>query len=182
MSTETVAIATQEDTGSQLWKKKYTLLLKKTENIDKQNLRLINRTYQITRITKRLRKEQRFLKNCLAKHLDNFKEEKFYHDTEFTKIPTHQTTIPKHQTEVIVKPPKKPLNAFIRYCNTQRHVVLNEQPSLTHLELTKQISNNWNNLNKDDKKKYYLMFEKDKQRYADEMKVYLQKTDNISKS
>jgi len=59
MSTETVAIATQEDTGSQLWKKKYTLLLKKTENIDKQNLRLINRTYQITRITKRLRKEQR---------------------------------------------------------------------------------------------------------------------------
>ena len=40
---------------------------------------------------------------------------------------------------------------FIRYCNSQRQIVLNENPGITHQDLTKLISVNWNNLDMEEK-------------------------------
>ncbi|PFX34279.1 FACT complex subunit SSRP1-like isoform X2 [Stylophora pistillata] len=70
--------------------------------------------------------------------------------------------------------PKKPANAFFMYCQQQRTVMQDDQkdPNIGHHELTKSLAKEWNNLDTEDKKVYYEMYEKDKERYEKEMKKY----------
>ena len=49
---------------------------------------------------------------------------------------------------------------FIRYCNSQRQIVLNENPGITHQDLTKLISVNWNNLDMEEKQVTILILER----------------------
>jgi len=82
--------------------------------------------------------------------------------------------------------PKKPLNAFLWFCQEQREVILKERPGISHQELTKLIGTMWNSLDEGEKEVYYDMFEKDKQRYQRELKEYnkvnkIKATSNTSK-
>ena len=49
---------------------------------------------------------------------------------------------------------------FHRYCNSQRQIVLNENPGITHQDLTKLISVNWNNLDMEEKQVPLLILER----------------------
>ncbi|XP_029182724.1 non-histone protein 10-like [Acropora millepora] len=70
--------------------------------------------------------------------------------------------------------PKKPANAFFMYCQQQRTVMQDDQkdPTVGHHELTKSLAKEWKSLATDDKKVYYEMYEKNKERYEKEMKKY----------
>ncbi|EDO40495.1 predicted protein [Nematostella vectensis] len=72
--------------------------------------------------------------------------------------------------------PKKPANAFFMFCQQQRTVMQEDHKDATavmgHHELTKSLAKEWNNLLPDEKKVYYEMYERDKERYELEMKQY----------
>lgn len=70
--------------------------------------------------------------------------------------------------------PKKPANAFFMFCQQQRTVMQEDQKDspMGHHELTKTLAKEWNNLVPEEKKVYYVMYEKDKERYEQEMKTY----------
>ncbi|XP_065181141.1 transcription factor SOX-4-like [Sycon ciliatum] len=71
--------------------------------------------------------------------------------------------------------PKKPSNAFFMYSQIQRTAIQEEYHASAvtgHHELTKLIAKKWNELPTDEKKVYYDMYEKDKERYATELRSY----------
>ncbi|XP_033630151.1 uncharacterized protein LOC117292266 [Asterias rubens] len=77
--------------------------------------------------------------------------------------------------------PKKPANAFLMFCQTERHTMQGESSSkdpeggdMSHQELTRQLAKRWNYLEAGEKETYYTMYERDKDRYHKEMKEYIQ--------
>lgn len=76
--------------------------------------------------------------------------------------------------------PKRPANPFFQFCQEQRPIVMErlgmEQKSgdaePSKQELTRQLASKWNTLPPEDKKVYYEMYEKSKEKYAAEMQVY----------
>lgn len=73
--------------------------------------------------------------------------------------------------------PKRPANPFFQFCQEQRSIVLENLISLgqgepTKQEVTKHLATKWNALTTDDKKVYYDMYEKSKERYAVDMQLY----------
>lgn len=197
MSTEDYSLLNKKlDSTSSFWKKKYTLLLKRTENVEKQNLRIINRLYQVKKTYKHLSKERRFLMKRLDKHGDDYRSVKFFTNTETLVEGTSQYNKPelnsRKPTQAAVKPkkigkscspgktqkngaPKKPLNAFLRFCQAQRDVVMQEHPGMSNQDLTKTLSKNWNVMKESDKEVYYNMFDEDRIRYDREMEFYKMK-------
>lgn len=188
------------DNSSSYWKKKYTLLLKKTEDVEKQNLRMLNRLHQIVRISKRQVNEKRFLMKRLDSYGDDYKKIDFFqslaicnallepvnHNQPKLSIPrlkdlsTSSIKVSKKKIKKSIntsntkqKPngPKKPLNAFLWFCQEQREIILNRCPGMSHQELTKQLSVTWNTLEEKEKEVYYEMFDKDKLRYEKEMQA-----------
>merc|ERR1712226_1077854 len=176
------------DPTSSLWKKKYTLLLKRAENVEKQNLRLINRLYQIKKITKRLVKEKKFLVKRLDGYNDDFRNTKFYLDTELLPEGTSdakkkkkgnnsndtnhieaESTSPKP----LGLPPRKPMSAFFRYCQAQHLKILQEKSHLSHDEIKKNLSEKWNGMSDAEKEIYLDSFEEDRDSYEKEMSQFL---------
>lgn len=75
--------------------------------------------------------------------------------------------------------PKRPANPFFQYCQEQRTVLLESivssgQKEPTKQELTKQLATKWNSLTPPDKKVYYDMYEKSKEKYNADMHIYTQ--------
>ncbi|CAG5133444.1 unnamed protein product [Candidula unifasciata] len=73
--------------------------------------------------------------------------------------------------------PKKPANAFLMFCTTQRTVVQEEyfkehKEEIAHHELTKSLAQQWNALVPEEKRVYYEMYEREKERYEREMRNY----------
>ncbi|XP_046660084.1 TCF3 fusion partner homolog [Homalodisca vitripennis] len=73
--------------------------------------------------------------------------------------------------------PKRPANPFFQFCQEQRTPVLESlvaqglgEPSKQ--EVTKQLAVRWNALSTGEKKIYYDMYEKSKERYAVDMQLY----------
>ncbi|KAL6593272.1 HMG-box [Neocallimastix sp. 'constans'] len=73
--------------------------------------------------------------------------------------------------------PKKPANAFFRFCqhqrkdmNSQINQIKSEDSS--NSDITKILSNQWKQLPQEEKQIYYDLYEKDKIRYEKEMEVY----------
>uniref|UniRef100_A0A1B6CCF6 HMG box domain-containing protein n=1 Tax=Clastoptera arizonana TaxID=38151 RepID=A0A1B6CCF6_9HEMI len=82
-----------------------------------------------------------------------------------------------HKAPVDPNAPKRPANPFFQYCQEQRSIVLEHLVSTngsepTKQEVTKQLASKWNSLTTDDKKAYYDMYEKSKERYAADMQIY----------
>ncbi|XP_047143169.1 high mobility group-T protein isoform X2 [Hydra vulgaris] len=153
-----------------LWKKKYILLLKRTEGIEKLNLRLVNRLNQLKKISKNLQKERCFLMKRLAIYNDSYREARFFENIEFLAEGYSENKTPIVTSSI----PKKPLNAFIRYCQEIRDEVDEQNPGISRQDLTKVISYKWNAMSSSDKEIYFDLFDKDKQRYEEEMKQYTQ--------
>ncbi|PSN31290.1 hypothetical protein C0J52_24908 [Blattella germanica] len=80
--------------------------------------------------------------------------------------------------------PKRPANPFFQFCQEQRPIVMErlglEQKSgeaeTSKQELTRQLASKWNTLPPEDKKVYYDMYEKSKEKYAVEMQLYSNRT------
>jgi len=101
MTTESFSVLNKKlDPSSSLWKKKYTLLSKRAENVEKQNLRFINRLYQIKKITKRLVKEKKFLVKRLDGYNDDFRNTKFFLDSELLPEGTFNVSANKKKNEI----------------------------------------------------------------------------------
>ncbi|XP_049868897.1 TCF3 fusion partner homolog [Pectinophora gossypiella] len=76
--------------------------------------------------------------------------------------------------------PKKPCNAFFQFCQEQRPVVVAEASSEmgsepTKQEVTRQLASRWRALTNDEKRVYVAMFERSKEKYAEEMSAYIKK-------
>ncbi|KAI5652049.1 HMG (high mobility group) box domain-containing protein [Phthorimaea operculella] len=76
--------------------------------------------------------------------------------------------------------PKKPCNAFFQFCQEQRPVVVAEASSemgseLTKQEVTRQLASRWRALTSEEKRVYVAMFERSKEKYAEEMSAYIKK-------
>jgi hypothetical protein len=71
-----------------------------------------------------------------------------------------------------VNAPKRPLSAYIIYCQEQREMLKKKNPDLKATELTSQLGNMWKSLSDDKKKQYMTKHEKERERYQREMKDY----------
>ncbi|CAH0723220.1 unnamed protein product, partial [Brenthis ino] len=76
--------------------------------------------------------------------------------------------------------PKKPCNAFFQFCQEQRPVVVAETTSEmgsepSKQEVTRQLASRWRALTSEEKRVYVAMFERSKEKYAEEMSAYIKK-------
>lgn len=90
---------------------------------------------------------------------------------------TSKTKKIKTEKEKDPNAPKKPANAFFMFCQQQRaniqEVFLKENDEeISHQEMTKRLAIEWNGLPQEKKKVYYELYEKEKERYEQEMKEY----------
>mmetsp|Transcript_22284 Transcript_22284/g.25802 ORF Transcript_22284/g.25802 Transcript_22284/m.25802 type:complete len:118 (-) Transcript_22284:202-555(-) len=70
-------------------------------------------------------------------------------------------------------PPKKPLTAFFIYKGDIYQQIKKENPDMKMTELTKVISEKWNNVDAATKSKYEKKNEEAKERYEKELKEYI---------
>lgn len=83
------------------------------------------------------------------------------------------TALPNSSSQPIKKPPTNP---FFLFCQEQKSSVidsklLENKGEMSHQELTRILAMNWNNLPIQEKKVYYKMFEKEKERCDQESKI-----------
>ncbi|XP_075973807.1 uncharacterized protein LOC142975047 [Anticarsia gemmatalis] len=76
--------------------------------------------------------------------------------------------------------PKKPCNAFFQFCQEQRPLVVAEANSEmgaepSKQEVTRQLASRWRALSNDEKRVYVAMFERSKEKYAEQMSAYIKK-------
>jgi len=68
--------------------------------------------------------------------------------------------------------PKKPLSAFMFFCKDKRPEVVKEHPKEGVTDIAKHLGKAWKKITATEKKKFEAMAEKDKARYAKDMKKY----------
>ncbi|XP_013199924.1 uncharacterized protein LOC106142633 [Amyelois transitella] len=76
--------------------------------------------------------------------------------------------------------PKKPCNAFFQFCQEQRPLIIAEANTEvgaepTKQEVTRQLASRWRSLSNEEKRVYVAMFERSKEKYAEEMSAYIKK-------
>ncbi|OLL25414.1 Non-histone protein 10 [Neolecta irregularis DAH-3] len=69
--------------------------------------------------------------------------------------------------------PKRPANAFLKFCDLERERVRSENEGVEGFEMTKAMGVAWQNLDEEGRKPYYDLYEQDKQRYEREMESYV---------
>uniref|UniRef100_A0A182RXD4 HMG box domain-containing protein n=1 Tax=Anopheles funestus TaxID=62324 RepID=A0A182RXD4_ANOFN len=95
-----------------------------------------------------------------------------------TKGPVAKQSAPKTTKKKRQKPPKDanapkhPLTGYVRYMNENRESVRQKNPSLTSIEITKIMAEEWTKLPEDRKKPYLEAAEVDKERYNKEISEY----------
>uniref|UniRef100_A0A2M4ASV7 Putative nucleosome-binding factor spn pob3 subunit n=1 Tax=Anopheles triannulatus TaxID=58253 RepID=A0A2M4ASV7_9DIPT len=78
--------------------------------------------------------------------------------------------------------PKHPLTGYVRYMNEHRDAVRQKHPTLSHMDLTKLMAEDWSKLPEDKKKPYLEAAEADKIRYNKEIQEYKLKKPPIAQS
>lgn len=203
------------------YKRKYILLLQKCNKMRLDNERLVLRIHNVKKLTRRYRKERKYLMDRLDVYNDDWRNanyellpepEKSHSDLTLSNLldgspqvgSSNSSKTPSNSTEKTPgskgkgmkrrgekaekdpNAPKRPANPFFQFCQEQRSKVLDKMTSTgqsepTKQELTKQLANTWNTLSNDDKKVYYSMYEKSKEKYAAELEQYsLNKVKNES--
>ncbi|XP_033308778.1 non-histone chromosomal protein 6-like isoform X2 [Bombus vosnesenskii] len=77
--------------------------------------------------------------------------------------------------------PKRPANPFFQFCQEQRPRVMERlagEPEPSKQELTRQLATTWKSLSSEDKKVYYDMYERSKEKYVAEMQIYNKKSED----
>ncbi|XP_068249087.1 uncharacterized protein [Palaemon carinicauda] len=180
--------------------KKYVAILRRCKSIQKENEMLVHRVYQVKKIVRQLRKERKFLMDELDKKGDNFRslpltiaieeDDKSFALPQTSSLPAlgrprssgssssskRQANIKREKTERDPSAPKRPSNAFLQFCQEQRDATtaqyLQTGRPLDKKQLTKILAARWNVLPEDEKKVYIEKFERDKERYSEERKMY----------
>lgn len=168
-------------------------LSERCECIQRDNERLVHRIHQVAKQLRRMRVERRFIMDRLDKHRDNWREVELHIDLG-TELPLPEEVNLKSQGAVeapngkknaTIKStekkdpnlPKRPANPFFRFCQEQRPIVLDQiitsgEGEPTKQDLTKRLAVTWNTMEHCDKKIYYDMYEKSKEKYAADMEEY----------
>lgn len=77
--------------------------------------------------------------------------------------------------------PKRPTNAYLIFCDMEKERIkqeLEERNAGQGAELSKSLIEAWKNLDDEQRKPYYRLYEDDRERYQKEMTVYNQKKTN----
>ncbi|KAK3915314.1 High mobility group protein 20A [Frankliniella fusca] len=72
--------------------------------------------------------------------------------------------------------PRPPLTGYVRYLNSRRDTLRNDNPNLTFPDITKILAQEWANLPQEEKRPYQEAGEQDRERYNQEFEEY-KKTD-----
>jgi len=156
-------------------------LKKKLQDLEENNKNLDLKIIKTKKCIKRLKVEKGFL----LEKLDKIKKTSDI-DSDDSEIEnnTPQQTVKveeKHQRkkQKVVDPlaPKKPANAFFRFCQLQRKNMNSQINQIksedsSNSDITKILSNQWKQLPKEEKQIYYDLYEKDKVRYEKELEAY----------
>lgn len=183
-----------------IYKRKYQLLLDRCEILQQDNERLVYRIQRVRKLLKRTRKEKKFLIDRLDRHGDRWREAPMgvlEENSVFQATPklekgakvaansakdekTKKGTKRKG-TKADPNAPKRPANPFFQFCQEQRPRVMERlagEPEPTKQELTRQLATTWKSLSSEDKKVYYDMYERSKEKYVAEMQVYNKKNED----
>ncbi|KAG5458206.1 MAG: hypothetical protein BJ554DRAFT_1614, partial [Olpidium bornovanus] len=69
--------------------------------------------------------------------------------------------------------PKRPANAFMVFCSMMRKEEHKKAPdTLSQSDTTKLLAQRWNGMSREEQRQFYDLYEKDKERYAQEMSAY----------
>lgn len=182
-----------------IYKRKYQLLLEKCEILQQENERLVYRTQKVRKLLRHTRKEKKFLINRLDQHGDRWREAPM---GALEENSVFQTTSKSEKGKGALcnakeeKPrkgtkrkgakadpnaPKRPANPFFQFCQEQRPRVMERlagEPEPSKQELTRQLATTWKSLSSEDKKVYYDMYERSKEKYVAEMQIYNKKTED----
>ncbi|XP_003702212.1 uncharacterized protein LOC100882467 isoform X2 [Megachile rotundata] len=182
-----------------IYKRKYQLLLDRCEVLQQENERLVYRIQRVRKLLKRTRKEKKFLIDRLDQHGDRWREapmgvleeNNIFQVTtkpEKTKAAAHNSK--EEKTKKVTKrkgaktdpnAPKRPANPFFQFCQEQRPRVMERlagEPEPSKQELTRQLATTWKSLSSEDKKVYYDMYERSKEKYVAEMQIYNKKSED----
>lgn len=186
------------DEEDDIWRRKYLTLESRLKSVELENEKIVNRIYQVKKFLKRYRRERSFLiKKCevygidyqkaLCQYSENILAEinSSSHEENYTKSKRPSGGIQakkgkgrtqhKQEKERDPNAPKKPANAFFMFCQQQRNLMQGQDQkdsTVGHHELTKHLAKEWNSLGAEGKTVYYKMYEKDKERYEQEMRQY----------
>ncbi|XP_043475756.1 non-histone protein 10 [Leptopilina heterotoma] len=183
-----------------IYKTKYQLLLDRCETLQQDNERLVYRIQRVRKLLKRTRKEKKFLINRLDQHGDRWREapmgvleensilqtapkqEKASKSSvNHTKEEKPKKGTKRKGTKADPNAPKRPANPFFQFCQEQRPRVMERlagEPEPSKQELTRQLATTWKSLSSDDKKVYYDMYERSKEKYVAEMQIYNKKSED----
>ncbi|XP_034942236.1 non-histone protein 10 [Chelonus insularis] len=184
-----------------IYKRKYQFLLERCEVLQQDNERLVHRIQRIRKILKRTRKEKRFLIDRLDKHGDQWRDapmgvleenntfsvaikpEKVSKSGQVAKDDkVNKKGTKRKGAKADPNAPKRPANPFFQFCQEQRPRVMERlagEPEPSKQELTRQLATTWKSLSSEDKKVYYDMYERSKEKYVVEMQKYHKKTEEI---
>nr|XP_053656362.1 uncharacterized protein LOC128705177 [Cherax quadricarinatus] len=193
--------ASLENSTEDKYYKKYNAILRRCSCVQKENEMLVNRVYQVKKIVRRLRKERKFLMEELDKRDDNYRslpltfaiedEDKSFALPQTSSLPAlgrprstnssssvkRQLQVKREKMECDPSTPKRPSNAFLQFCQEQRdsttvqHLQQTGRP-IDKKQLTKLLAARWSALSEDDKKVYIEKYERDKERYCEERRLY----------
>ncbi|OXU23882.1 non-histone protein 10 [Nasonia vitripennis] len=183
-----------------VYKRKYQLLAERCEVLQQDNERLVHRIQQARKLLKRTKKEKKYLINRLDQHGDNWREAPMgvlEENSIFQSTPKQEKGSksvvnnikeekPKKGTKrkagkADPNAPKRPANPFFQFCQEQRPRVMERlagDPEPSKQELTRQLATTWKSLSSEDKKVYYDMYERSKEKYVAEMQIYNKKAED----
>ncbi|XP_046465957.1 uncharacterized protein [Neodiprion pinetum] len=183
-----------------VYKRKYQLLLERCEILQQDNERLVYRIQKVRKLLRHTRKEKKFLIGRLDQHGDKWREapmgvlEENSVSQATPKQEKGSKSTANHQKEDKPKKatkrkggkadpnaPKRPANPFFQFCQEQRPRVMERlagEPEPSKQELTRQLATTWKSLTSEDKKVYYDMYERSKEKYVAEMQIYNKKSED----
>lgn len=190
------------DPNEELLKKKCEVLVERCRSIQQDNERLVYRIHQAKKILARSKKEKKFLINRLDQHGDKWRvapmgafEENETSECGFKpeksgtkpnvnchKDEKSKKLVKKKATKNDPNAPKRPANPFFQFCQQQRPRAMERmpgEPEPTKQELTRQLATKWKALSTEDKKVYYDMYERSKEKYVAEMQIYNKKFEDL---
>ncbi|XP_015109879.1 high mobility group B protein 6 [Diachasma alloeum] len=182
-----------------IYKRKYQLMLDRCELLQQDNERLVYRIQTVRKLLKRTRKEKKFLIDRLDQHGDRWREAPMGVSEENSVFQATVKSEKQQKTSQTVKEekpkkgtkrkggktdpnaPKRPANPFFQFCQEQRPRVMERlagEPEPSKQELTRQLATTWKSLSSEDKKVYYDMYERSKEKYVAEMQIYNKKSED----
>ena len=161
------------------WKTGYIFYC--TEN--RSEVKEANPDFSATQITTELAKKWKSLSDKdKKKYEDMSQKDRVRYDGEMTSYePPSDSETTKKSRKKEKTGPKRPTQAYIFFCKSQRDVVKRENPDMNGKNVTAELGARWKALSEDEKKPYLALVEEDKKRYESEKQNYEAGTDSSKK-